>query len=139
MNLRNLSRSVKKQDVTRGEILKKIIFESQRQMARTLMDKTMREEHVLSKKAETRLIVEEASRKAKIALRSEDLKLKAATIMNPVPKLTKKLNSMSLRTNEMTVLPMTEEVKSETVEVSMIESYMINTQESCEAGKKRWE
>ena len=84
MNLRNLSRCVKKEEVTRGAFLKKIIFESQRQMARTLVDKTAREDHTLSKIAESHMIIQQATWKAVKALKAEDLKLRPATLMNPV-------------------------------------------------------
>ena len=46
----NISRTVKRRDICGGEMLKNIIFESQRQMARTLLDKTVRENHIISKK-----------------------------------------------------------------------------------------
>ena len=53
-SIRSTTLHVKQNEVTRGEVLKKIVFECQRQMARTLIDKTSREEHVLSKRAESR-------------------------------------------------------------------------------------
>ena len=40
LNLRTISKSVSEVNVVGGEILKKIVFESQRQMARTLMGKS---------------------------------------------------------------------------------------------------
>ena len=57
LNLRSNSHDIGKQDVVGGEILKKILFESQRQMARTLLDKTARENHNLSKTLETRMLI----------------------------------------------------------------------------------
>ena len=55
---------VESRDVLGGEALKKIIFESQRQMARTLLDKSAREDHNLSKNLETRMLIAQASHKA---------------------------------------------------------------------------
>ena len=84
LSLRAVTKTVKKNEVTRGEVLKKIIFESQRQMARTLIDKTTREEHTFSKKAESRMLINEASLKAAKTLRNEEFELRPSTIANPV-------------------------------------------------------
>ena len=55
----------------RGAIFMKIIFESQRQMARTLLDKTAKEDHTLPKKLETQMLIAAASRKAAKILKTE--------------------------------------------------------------------
>ena len=47
LNLKSSLTNVNEKDVTGGEVLKKIIFECQRQMARTLLDKSAREDHCL--------------------------------------------------------------------------------------------
>ena len=64
--------------------MKKILFETQRQMARTLIDKTTRENHQFSKKAESRMLVEQASRRAIKVLREEEQKIRISTMRNPV-------------------------------------------------------
>ena len=51
LNLRNLSRTVGRREICGGEMLENIIFDSQRQMARTLLDKTVGENHIISTKA----------------------------------------------------------------------------------------
>ena len=84
LSLRTTTRSVKESEVTGGEILKKIVFESQRQMARTLMDKSSREDHILSKIVESRMLVKQATRKAAKDLRNEEIKLRPATVLTPV-------------------------------------------------------
>ena len=80
-NLRSSKFVVEENEVMGGDILKKILFESQRQMARTLLDKTTREDHSLSKKLETQMLIAEASRKAAKNLRSEKFKVKPATVL----------------------------------------------------------
>ena len=79
LNLKNNRYNVESKDVLGGEALKKLIFESQRQMARTLLEKSTREDHNLSKNLETRMLIAEASRKAAKILRTEDLKVRLAT------------------------------------------------------------
>ena len=81
--MRSNSYDIEKKDVIGGEILKKIIFESQRQMARTLLDKTAREDHSLSKNIETRMLIAQASQKAAKTLKAEELKVKLATATHP--------------------------------------------------------
>ena len=53
-------------------------------MARTLIDKTSREEHTMSKLAESRMLVDRGTLEAVKALREEDIKLRPATVNNPV-------------------------------------------------------
>ena len=64
--------------------MKKIIFESQRQMARTLMDKSSREDHILSKIVESRMLIEQATRQAAKTLRKEEIILRPTTVLAPV-------------------------------------------------------
>ena len=75
-------------------------------MARTLIDKTSREEHIVSRLTESRMIIEQASLKAKKALREEDIKLKPSTICIPAINVKKSVkrtantingNNVSLR------------------------------------------
>ena len=91
--LRNISRTVKRREICGGEMLKKIIFESQRQMARTLLDKTVRENHIISKKLESKMLVEQASRDAIKTLKKEELKIRASTIPHPAPKPVRSLKT----------------------------------------------
>ena len=51
-------------------------------MARTLLDKTAREDHNLSKKVETQMLIAEASRKAAKNLISKQFEVKPATDMH---------------------------------------------------------
>ena len=81
--MRSSSYDIQKGDVLGGEVLKKIIFESQRQMARTLLDKTAREDHSLSKKLETQMLIAQASRKAAKTLKAEEMKVRLATAIHP--------------------------------------------------------
>ena len=53
-------------------------------MERTLIDKTSREEHTISKLAESRMLVDRGTLEAAKALREEDIKLRPATLNNPV-------------------------------------------------------
>ena len=93
-NLRSTTFEVRENEVMGGEILKKVIFESQRQMARTLLDKTSREDHILPKKLETQMVIAEAPREAAKTFRSEKLKVKPATVLNlGTLNLNKKVNS----------------------------------------------
>ena len=62
-------------EVVGGDIFKKVVFESQRQMAQTLMDKSSREDHVLSKIVESRMLIQQATRQAAKTLRKEEMKL----------------------------------------------------------------
>ena len=93
-NLRSTNNKVIESEVRGGEILKKIIFESQRQMARTLLDKTSIEDHSLPKKVETQMLMAEATRKAEKALRTEKLKVRPATVVSltETPKSQKQTN-----------------------------------------------
>ena len=53
-------------------------------MARTLMDKSSREDHILSKIVESRMLIKQATRQAAKILRKEEIKLRPATVLAPV-------------------------------------------------------
>ena len=100
LNLRSTSRTVRWKEVCGGELLKKIIFECQRQMARTLLDKTTRENHNFSIQAESRMLIEQASQKAIKALKEDDLKIRVSSITDPSPKPMRKMKSTLNKTKD---------------------------------------